>query len=102
MYSMVYTTVKNLQQSDSIAKELIEMELIACANSFEIRSTYHWEGELNTDKEIAIILKTKKELVQEVIDTLNDIHPYDVPCALEIPIEKGLQPYLDWIGSQTR
>ncbi len=101
MYSIVYTTVASQEDAQNVAKELIQRKLIACANAFKMRSTYCWEGEITSEKEVAVLLKTKKALVDDVIDVLTEIHPYELPCALELPIKNGSRPYLNWIDSQT-
>ncbi len=101
MYSIVYTTIGDMEDAEKLAKTLLKKELIACANYFDIRSTYRWKGEITSGSEVAVILKTKEDLVPQLIDTIEKVHPYEVPCAIEISIKDGYTPYLDWIDSQT-
>ncbi len=101
MYSIIYTTVGDEMQGKELARELLDCELIACANMMKMRSLYHWEGDLVEDTEFAVLLKTKGSLVDKVVRTIEKIHPYDVPCVLEFEVNKGSSGYLEWIDEQT-
>lgn len=102
MYSLVYTTVGSFKAAEEISSELLERKLVACVNAFEMRSTYRWKEGITSEKEIALLLKTRTDRVDELLRVLDDIHPYEVPCALEFPVEKGLPSFFAWIDSQVQ
>ncbi len=102
MYSIVYTTISDKEGAEELSKELLEEGLIACANYHEISSMYRWKGEIEKGDEVGMILKTREGLVDELIDTIEEIHPYETPCALSFEIEKGSDEYLRWIEEVTR
>ncbi len=101
MYSIVYTTFKNRDEAEDFIAISLEKRLIACANIFPINSMYRWDDKIVSDEEIAVFLKTRKSLVLSLIKTIEEHHPYDVPCALELNIESGSPAYLNWIEEET-
>ncbi len=101
MYSIVYTTFPDSFQAHRLIDHLLEDRSIACANVFNIESKYRWQGEIVKEQEIGVFLKTRKELVEKVIKTIEDEHPYDIPCAVELPLGKGSHDYLGWLREET-
>jgi len=100
MYSMVYITTSGKEESKKIARVLLEEKLVACANIISnMESIYWWEGKLEEDVESILLVKTRSQLVDKVIDKVREIHSYQTPCALEIQIKKGSQDYLDWLDN---
>ena len=88
--------------AERIARELVERRLAACVNVVEnIVSIYRWRGDIQRDAESLLILKTRSERVPEIEAALRDIHPYDVPELIALPVEQGAQPYLDWVLDAT-
>ena len=101
-YCSVYITAPDQQAAETIARMLVETRLAACANIIPgVRSIYHWEDKIQTDSEVAIIAKTRKELTTPLIAKVRATHPYDCPCIVTWPIESGNPDYLDWIGKET-
>ena len=68
----------------------------------DVVSRYRWEGELHTDEETLLILKTDADRVDDIIEALRELHPYEVPELLSLPVEKGNPAYLDWVRAETR
>lgn len=100
MYSMVYITTSGGEESKKIARVLLEEKIVACANILpNMESIYWWEGKLEEDVESILLVKTRSELVDKVIDKVREIHSYQTPCALEIQIKKGSPDYLDWLDN---
>jgi periplasmic divalent cation tolerance protein len=98
MYSIIYVTTSGVEESRKIAKTLLVEKIVACANIIpQMESIYWWEGDLEEDVESILLLKTRSELVDKVIDRVLEIHTYQTPCALEIQIKKGSREYLDWL-----
>ncbi len=101
MFTSIYVTINSEHEAKGIAKSLLDKRLIACANIFPINSLYYWEGKFQEDKEIAIIMKTRSRLVEQVIAELSKIHSYDVPCIVSWDISQGNNEYFRWIEKET-
>ncbi|MDP3066322.1 MAG: divalent-cation tolerance protein CutA [Methanobacteriaceae archaeon] len=98
MYSLIYITTSGEDESEKIAKKLLEEKLAACANIIpNIKSLYWWDGEIEEDTESILILKTRSNYLDTIIKRVKDIHSYEVPCVLEIPIKNGSEEYLKWL-----
>jgi periplasmic divalent cation tolerance protein len=67
-----------------------------------MKSIYHWEGKIETGEEVIMIAKTKKALVNELIENVKTLHSYDCPCVVAIPIIDGNQDFLKWIRNETK
>ncbi len=98
----VYVTVPDEAEAKQIARLVVEERLAACANLLgAIQSVYWWEGEICEGKEVALILKTSTARKAELIDRIKQLHPYDCPCIVCLPIADGNPDFLDWIGKET-
>ena len=101
MYSLVYITTSKALESKKIAKKLLEEKLAACINIIPtVESIYLWKGEVEQDSESIMVVKTKSTLVEEVIKRVEETHSYEIPCILEITINKGSKNYLEWMESE--
>ncbi len=101
--NIIYITAGSMDEARVIGKELVSTRLAACVNIIDgITSFYWWEGEIQEDREVTIIAKTKESLVPELIERVKSIHSYDCPCIVSLPIEDGNKPFLDWIKEETR
>ena len=99
---LLYTTAP-AKSADKIVKALLEDRLIACANMIKgVSSRYWWKDKIEKAQETFIIMKTTDELADQAIAKLTEVHPYDVPEAIVVDIEKGSHPYFHWIGEVTR
>ncbi|MBG2874726.1 divalent-cation tolerance protein CutA [Proteus alimentorum] len=95
---IAYSTAPNETIANEIAHYLINAKLAACVNLIpQVKSIYHWNNEIIEDNEILMMIKSKKSKQQKLIDTLVEIHPYDTPEVIIIPIENGFKGYLNWI-----
>ncbi len=75
----------------------------ACGNVVPaIRSIYRWEGKIQDEPEALLVLKTERRLVPALKARLPELHPYQVPELLVLPVEDGLVAYLEWVGSSVR
>ncbi|WP_286243673.1 divalent-cation tolerance protein CutA [Methanobacterium ferruginis] len=98
MYSMVYITTSGVEESKKIATTLLEEKIVACANIIpKMESIYWWDGDLEEDVESILLVKTRSDLVDKVIDRVGEIHSYQTPCVLEIQIKTGSEDYLKWL-----
>ena len=96
-YGIVLVTVSSKDEASSIAHTLIEESLVACVNVMPINSVYRWRGEICQEEEWQLIIKTDLTLFERLESKIRELHSYDVPEIIAIPIIKGSQPYLDWI-----
>jgi len=101
-YYLIYITTKDEEEARKIGKTLVEEKLVACVNIHPIKSIYWWEGKITEESEIAMFVKTKAELVDEVIKRVKELHSYEVPCIVSFPIEKGYPDFLKWISQSTK
>jgi len=100
-HSLVYVTTPKRKESKKIARVLVDEKLAACANIFPIESIYRWKGEIAEEEEDAMIIKTRVELVDKVIEKIRGLHSYEVPEIISLRIEKGHARFLNWIEEST-
>ena len=112
-YCIINCTTKNKEEAIYIAKSLVERKLIACCNIVpsitsvyewvpSITSVYEWDNELCCDEECLMVMKTKTELFNEVEIAIKELHTYDTPEIICIPINNGSREYLSWVNEQTK
>ena len=100
---MVYITCSNLDEAKRIGRKIVEERLCACVNIIEgIHSFYWWKGNLEQDRECAIIAKTKKGLMDELIKRVKELHSYECPCIVSIPLKEGNPDFFNWIEQETK
>lgn len=100
---LVQTSVPDEAAGRRIGRILVEERLAACATlSAESLSFYWWEGKISTETERILFIKTRKDLYENLEARIRDIHPYSLPEIIAFPIEKGLNPYLEWIVKETK
>jgi periplasmic divalent cation tolerance protein len=103
MYRVVLVTAANKQEARRIAKGLIDNKLAACVSIIgEMESFFWWRGEIDSAKEVLLIIKSRKEKVPKVIRLVKSIHSYEVPEIISLPIATGFKPYLKWIDESLR
>ncbi len=99
---LVYSTVPSEEEAAHLAKSLVEDRLAACANIIPgLRSIYRWQGVVEDERETLLLLKTDSGHVQTLIDRLVQLHSYDVPDIVAIPIDQAHPPYADWVKENT-
>ena len=95
---IVLTTCGNAADAERIARALLDRRLAACVNIIPgIRSLYHWQGRIEDDSELVLLIKTTAAAVEALEAALVEAHPYDVPEVVVLPIEDGSPAYLGWI-----
>jgi periplasmic divalent cation tolerance protein len=85
------------EESERLAKLLVEERLAACVNVTGVRSFYRWKGELCADKECLLIIKSEKNRIERIIARIKEVHSYEVPEILVLPIVAGSEQYLEWV-----
>ena len=100
-YIQVFTTTEKKEDAEKIAKILVEKRLAGCSQvAGPIRSTYWWKGNVETAEEWLCVIKTKKNLYEELENYIRKIHPYEVPEILATPIVMGSKDYLRWLDNE--
>src|SRR6202142_1083267 len=100
---LVLTTCGSVEEARSIAHALVERQLAACVNIVpQIESVYRWQGEVETEAEWLLIIKTTLAAFDRVREALSELHSYELPECIEIGIEDGRAAYLEWIGESVR
>jgi periplasmic divalent cation tolerance protein len=101
-YVIVLTTLPADVDAAAIADALVGARLAACVNLLPImQSTYRWQESIEHDSERQMVIKTSRSRVEGLWEKLRDLHPYDVPEFVVIPIVDGNEAYLNWIGETT-
>ena len=97
-FFLIYITTKNEEEALKLANLAVQKNLAACGNIFpKMKSIYKWQNKLQNDKETLLILKTNSNKYPLLEKLILEIHSYEVPCILKIPISDGNKEYLKWI-----
>lgn len=100
---MIYVTTASALEARKIARRVVAEKLAACANILPgMASVYRWKGKMEDGRECVLILKTRKTLYRKLERRVKELHGYDVPCIVALPVVAGYAPYLDWIDKETR
>jgi periplasmic divalent cation tolerance protein len=98
----VYVTASSREEALNIGRTLVGERLAACANIFDgISSIYWWQGRLIEEREVSLILKSTSDLIPALITRVKQLHSYDCPCVVALPIAQGNPDYLDWVDKET-
>ena len=101
-YVIVLTTLPADADGIGIGRALVDERLAACVNLLPaMDSLYRWEGQVEQDTERQIIIKTSRERVAALWDRIRELHPYEVPEFVVLPITDGSDAYLRWLGEST-
>lgn len=101
-YCITLTTTDSAESAQLIINSVLNKGLAACIQTMPIHSHYVWKGEVCSDNEILMIMKTKKACYAELEQTIVKLHNYDVPQIVQIPFVEGYNPYLAWLEENTR
>lgn len=100
--ALVYSTFPTLKAAEAVGRALGEAGLAACANIVPGRvSIYAWKGAIERDREVMMVVKTRKTLAAKVGAEIVARHPYETPAVLVLEPTGGSEPFLAWITAQT-
>ncbi|KAJ8445086.1 hypothetical protein Cgig2_029458 [Carnegiea gigantea] len=100
---VVYVTVPNKEAGKKLAESIVKERLAACVNRVPgIESVYEWKGEIQTDSEELLIIKTRESLLGALTEHVKANHEYEVPEVIAMPISGGNPQYLEWLKNSTR
>ena len=99
---VIYCTVPNDFSANLIASTLVDENLAACVNIVpSITSIYKWEGSVQTDSELLLIIKTQQSKFNDVEKRIKELHENSIPEIIAVPIIKGSEEYQNWIRKET-
>ena len=102
-YCEVVVTAEDADWLAGFTRTLVEERLAACGHRLAaIRSVYRWQGEVHDEPEARVALHTRRSLVPAIVARTQQLHPYDVPCVIALPLVDGNPAYLRWIAEETR
>jgi periplasmic divalent cation tolerance protein len=97
-HCLVLSTVASREDGERLARTLVERKVAACVNVLPgVTSFYRWEGNVQRDEERLLVIKTRADRFEELRSALVDLHPYEVPEVIALPITAGHGPYLSWL-----
>jgi periplasmic divalent cation tolerance protein len=101
MCVVILSTAPDILLAKRIAHLLVEERLAACVQlTPPTLSVYEWNGEVQGAEEIGLIIKTSRSVARQTIERLVELHPYDVPEAIVLPVVGGHHDYLNWVSQQ--
>ena len=100
-YIQVVTTTGSQEDAERIARALVEERLAACVQVLgPITSTYRWAGKIETSREWQCVAKTRRDLFGRLDEMVRQLHTYEVPEILAVPVVAGSDPYLAWLDGE--
>jgi len=100
-FHLALTTAGSNEQADTLARALVERRLAACVNIVRgVCSVYRWKGDVTREEEQLLLIKTSERLLPEVRRTIRELHTYEVPEFVALPIRDGDPDYLAWLAAE--
>lgn len=92
------TTLASEEEATRLARALLERRLVACVNVVPgVRSLYLWKGAVEDEREHLCVMKTRGDLTEALRAAVDELHPYEVPELVVLPVESGSRRYLEWV-----
>lgn len=100
---IIYCTVPDKRVAKEIAKQIVKHHLAACVSAVDrVESIFSWDGEIEKEKEVMLMIKTLRPNFENIKDLITDLHPYNVPEIIAVPIVDCSKEYLQWLVHETR
>ena len=100
---VIYCTVPDKRVAQEISKHLVKHRLAACVSAVDkVESVFSWDGEMAKEKEIMLIIKTLRVNFEKIKQLINDLHPYQVPEIIALPIVDCSKEYMEWLIHETQ
>lgn len=101
-FLFVYVTAPSLEEAKNIVRKIVENRLAACGNILpKMQSFYWWDGKVNMDEEVVLILKCPERNFLKVQEMIKQNHSYECPCIIAMPIVDGAPEYMKWLLDET-
>lgn len=95
---LAIVTIDTWENAERISNILLDEKLSACINIIPgVKSIYIWQGEKKSDDEVIMLIKTEKKKFPDLVKRIKELHPYELPEIIGIPINYGLPEYLEWV-----
>ncbi len=98
----VWTTVATREAAQRVAEACVREKLAACVQLSTIDSVYEWQGALQQEAEVRLVLKTTAARYPALATRLRELHPYDLPAIFALPVAEASADYIAWVEAQTR
>jgi periplasmic divalent cation tolerance protein len=100
---IIYCTVPDKRVAKEISKFIIKHHLAACVSAVDrVESVFSWDGEIENEKEILLMIKTLRTNFEKIKVLITELHPYNVPEIIAVPIVDCSKEYLQWLVHETR
>ena len=100
---VVFITAGSNEEAEKIGNALVGERLAACCSITDsVTSIFRWEGKINNEKEHLLIVKSTLSLVEAIVSRVKELHSYDVPEIIALPVIAGSEDYLRWIDEETK
>lgn len=97
-YCVVFITAGSWEEAQRLAQALVQRRLAACVTLVpQVESFYWWQGEVARGQEVLLLVKTTREKWSALADAVAELHSYQVPEIIALPIEAGSEAYLKWL-----
>jgi periplasmic divalent cation tolerance protein len=100
-HSVILTTAGSHEEARSLGRGLVEAGLVACVQLLPIESIYSWQGKVEEDAEVLMLLKARADRFGAIETLLSEHHSYDTPEIVQLDVARGSVSYLDWIDEVT-
>ncbi|MBI4445551.1 MAG: divalent-cation tolerance protein CutA [Acidobacteria bacterium] len=99
---IVFSTVDSRENALKIARQFVAEQLVACVSIIpDVLSVYKWKGVMEEASEVLLMIKTSQDKLGALMNRLPEVHPYEIPEILALPVAQGHPPYLQWLFEQT-
>lgn len=99
---VILVTAPDAESGRRVARDLLDRRLVACANLVPgIRSMFWWKEALEESEEVLVLLKARGSDVGAIAARVEEVHPYEVPEVLALPVTRGLEAYVNWVHDET-
>ena len=100
---LVYVTAGSFEEARKISETVVAERLAACANILgDIQAVFFWDGVVRREGEVALVLKTGRDMIDLLSARIVELHSYDEPCVVALPIIGGSSAFIDWVEAETR
>lgn len=98
---VVLTTADSREAAERLARQIVDARLGACAQALPIQSVFRWNGAVQEESEVLLLIKTRAALFDRLEAFIRERHSYETPEIIALPIVAGSQQYQDWIIAET-
>src|SRR3972149_9595241 len=101
-FMVILITASSMEEGEKIAGSLVENRMVACVNVVpSVKSFFFWEGKPAQESEILLIAKSRRSLLDKIVEHVKKIHSYKVPEIIALPVIGGSEEYLKWVEANT-